>query len=143
MSMLEDIQSLKEKGDFAALSRLIPYTQVLGLECAVEDGLMQTRLAYKESNIGNYQMAVIHGGVVAALLEHAAIFQLFFEMDIQTIPRIINISVDYLRPCRALDTYASAILVKQGKKIANVRVQAWQTDQTRPVAAAHTHFLLS
>lgn len=141
--MLKDIQRLKAQGDFAALNRLIPYAQVIGLECAVEDGVMLTRLDYRESNIGNFQMAVLHGGAVAALLEHAAIFQLFFEMDIQAIPRIINISVDYLRPCRARNTYARATLVKQGQRIANVRVQAWQADPAKPVAAAHAHFLLS
>ncbi|NQU57967.1 MAG: PaaI family thioesterase [Rhodospirillales bacterium] len=141
--MLKDIQRLKAAGDFASLSRLIPYSQVIGLQCAVEDGAMVTRLVHRASNIGNYQMAVLHGGTIAALLEHAAIFQLFFETDIKAIPRIINISVDYLRPSRALDTFASATLVKQGQQIANVRVQAWQTDPTKPVAAAHTHFLLT
>lgn len=141
--MLRDIQKLKAQGDFAALSRLIPYAQVLGLCCQVEDGLMLTRLIHRDSNIGNFQMSSLHGGVVAALLEHAAIFQLLFEVDIQTIPRIINISVDYLRPCRAIETLASATLVKQGQKIANVRVQAWQTDPAKPVAAAHAHFLIS
>lgn len=141
--MLKDIQRLKAAGDYAALSRLIPYAQVIGLQCGLQDGAMITRLVHRESNIGNFQMAVIHGGPVAALLEHAAIFQLFYEMDIKAIPRIINISVDYLRPGRAEDTYASATLIKQGRSIANVRIEAWQSDRARPVAAAHAHFLLS
>ncbi|MBC8268363.1 MAG: PaaI family thioesterase [Rhodospirillaceae bacterium] len=141
--MLKDIQSLKDKGDYSSISNLIPYTRVIGLQCAVEDGAMVTRLRHQDSNIGNYQMAVLHGGTVAALLEHAAIFQLLFELDIKAIPRIINISVDYLRPCRAMDTQASAVLVKQGQRIANVRVQAWQSDPAKPVATAHAHFLLS
>ncbi len=141
--MLGDIQRLKKQGDFAAISRLIPYSKVLGLDCEIENDAILTRLNYLESNIGNFQMKVLHGGTVAALLEHAAIFQLLYEMDIRTLPRIINISVDYLRPSRAQDTFASATIVKQGLRIANVRVQAWQIDPSKPVAAAHAHFLLS
>lgn len=141
--MLDDIQRLKAKGDFAAISRLIPYAQVIGLECEIEDGAILTRLKHRDSNIGNYQTGVLHGGTVAALLEHAAIFQLLYEMDIQALPRIINISVDYLRPGRAQDTFARATLIKQGRRIANVRIQAWQSDPSKPVAAAHAHFLLS
>ncbi|MBT4933089.1 MAG: PaaI family thioesterase [Rhodospirillaceae bacterium] len=141
--MLKDIQRLKEQGDYASISELIPYTRVLGLQCAVEDDAMVTRLRHQDSNIGNYQLGVLHGGTVAALMEHAAIFQLLFELDIKTIPRIINISVDFLRPCRAMDTQASAVLVKQGQRIANVRVQAWQNDPAKLVATAHAHFLLS
>ena len=141
--MLEDIQRLKEQGDFAAISRLIPYSRVIGLECALEDDTIVTRLKHRQSNIGNYQMNFLHGGTVAALLEHAAIFHLLHQMDILTLPRIIKISVDYLRPCRAQDTMASAVLVKQGLRIANVRVRAWQTDPEKPVAAGHAHFLLS
>lgn len=143
MTMLKDIQRLKEEGDFASLSDLVPYAQVIGLKCDVENGAMVTTLGHRPGNIGNYQINALHGGTVAALLEHAAIFQLFFEMEIQAIPRIINISVDYLRPALASDTFASATLVKQGQRIANVRVQAWQGDPNKPVAAAHAHFLLS
>jgi acyl-coenzyme A thioesterase PaaI-like protein len=143
MTMLKDIQRLRAAGDFASLSRLIPYAQVIGLQCAVENGAMVTTLGQRPSNIGNYQISALHGGTVAALLEHAAIFQLFFEIDIKAIPRIINISVDYLRPSLARDTFARATLVKQGQRIANVRVQAWQGDPEKPVAAAHAHFLLS
>ncbi|MBL6932832.1 MAG: PaaI family thioesterase [Rhodospirillales bacterium] len=141
--MLNDIQKLKELGDFAAISKLIPYSAVIGLECEVINNSILTRLKHLESNIGNYQMGFLHGGTVAALLEHAAIFHLLYEMEIQILPRIVNISVDYLRPCTGQDTLASATLIKQGKRIANVRVQAWQTNPARPVAAAHAHFLLS
>ncbi len=141
--MLNDIQKLKELGDFAAISRLIPYSGVIGLECEVINNSILTRLKQLESNIGNYQKEFLHGGTVAALLEHAAIIHLFYEMDIRTLPRIINISVDYLRPCTNRDTLASATVIKQGRRIANVRIHAWQSDPAKPVAAAHAHFLLS
>jgi acyl-coenzyme A thioesterase PaaI-like protein len=59
------------------------------------------------------------------------------------VPKIVNLSVDYLRPALALDTFARGTVIKQGRRVANVRVEAWQNDPARPVAAAHAHFLLS
>jgi acyl-coenzyme A thioesterase PaaI-like protein len=37
---------------------------------------------------------------------------------------------------------ARGTVVKQGRRVANVRVEAWQGDPDRPVAAAHAHFIL-
>jgi uncharacterized protein (TIGR00369 family) len=141
--MLNEIQRLKAQNDFAALSQLISYSSVIGIDCEVIDNEILTRMKNLESNIGNYQMGFLHGGTVAALLEHAAMLHILHKLDILTIPKIINISVDYLRPCTSQDTFASATLIKQGRRIANVRVQAWQKDPAKPVAAAHAHFLLS
>jgi len=141
--MLDNIRKLKEAGDFAAINQLIPYAGVIGLEAVVEDDTIITILRKRDENIGNYVIGAIHGGVVAALLEHAAFLHLLYAMDISTIPRIINLSVDYLRPCLNRDTFARATLVKQGRRIANVRVEVWQDDPARPSAAAHAHFLLT
>jgi len=41
------------------------------------------------------------------------------------------------------DTYARALVYKQGKRVANVRIQAWQDDENRPVACGHAHFLIA
>lgn len=141
--MHQEIQDLKKKGDFAAISRLMPYVDVIGLDCDIQDGSIVARLKHKDTNIGNFQMGFLHGGTVAALLEHAAILHVFHKLDIATMPKIINISVDYLRPCTSQDTFASATLVKQGKRIANLRIQAWQANPAKPVATAHAHFLLT
>lgn len=141
--MLNDIRKFKETGDFAAINKLIPYAGMVGLEAMVEDNTITTVLRKRDENIGNYVIGAIHGGVVAALLEHAAILHLLYAMDITTMPRIINLSVDYLRPCLNRDTFARGTLVKQGRRIANVRVEVWQDDPARPSAAAHAHFLIT
>jgi acyl-coenzyme A thioesterase PaaI-like protein len=58
------------------------------------------------------------------------------------VPKTINITVDYLRSARVADTYARAVITKHGRRVANVQVRAWQGDESRPIAAAHAHFLL-
>ena len=67
---------------------------------------------------------------------------LVWSAETDTIPKIIDLSIDYLRSARPVETYARAIVTKHGRRIANIRAEAWQEDAGRPVAAAHAHFLL-
>ncbi|SDH70163.1 PaaI family thioesterase [Roseospirillum parvum] len=140
--MLERIRTLKAEGRFPEVCALFPYAGFLGIEVAVEGDTLTTRLPFKADNVGNTSLPALHGGVVGGLLEHAAIMELLWRLDPTVPPRIINLSVDYLRPCRAVTTLARAEMVKQGRRIANIRVSAWQDGPDRPVAAAHCHFML-
>lgn len=142
-SLFDRVMALKAAGDFAAISSLIPYSGFVGFELKSEDDQLITLLRCRPSNIGNTTIPAVHGGVVGALLEHAGVMHIIHDCEITRFPKIINISVDYLRPCLGTeDTYARAYLVKQGKSVSNVRVEAWQNDPQRPVAAAHAHFLM-
>ncbi len=139
--MLETILRLKAEGRIADLNEHIPYARFLGITCEADGNGLVTVLRYADRNIGNTDLPALHGGTVAALLEHAALFQLLVELE--SLPKTVNLSVDYLRPCGPRDTFARGRIFKQGRRIANVRVEAWQEDPARPVAAAHAHFLLS
>lgn len=141
--LFERVMALKAAGDFAAISSLIPYSSFVGFELQSQEGQLITILHCRPGNIGNTTIPAVHGGVVGALLEHAAVMHIIHNCEITRFPKIINISVDYLRPCLGTeDTFARAHLVKQGRSISNVRVEAWQSDPERPVAAAHAHFLM-
>lgn len=141
--MLETVAKLKTRGDVAALNDLVPYARAVGIEAYVDGGGLVTVLRFRESNVGNTQIPAVHGGVVGALLEHAAILHLLAETDVKVVPKIINLSVDFLRPCLAADTFARGAVIKQGRRVANVRVQAWQDAADRLVAACHAHFLVA
>ena len=142
--MAESIGKRKEPEDISGLSREIPYAGFIHMDVEIEDGRPLTTLRKDTGNIGNPFVPMIHGGAVGALLEHAALMQLFFELELglERRPKIVNISIDYLRPCLLEDTFAQGIIIRQGRRIANVRVEAWQSDRDRLVAAAHAHFLL-
>ena len=58
------------------------------------------------------------------------------------LPKPIDVSVDYLRPGKPLDVYARGTITRQGSRVANVRVEAWQERRGAPVAALHGHFLI-
>lgn len=140
--LIDQIRKLKQDGNFAAVSALIPYSEIVGFETRyVETGIL-TVLRDLPSNIGNTIISALHGGVIGALMEHAAVMQLLYESDLAAMPRVVNVSIDYLRPGFAGETFARGAVIKQGRRVANVRVEAWQNDPAKPVAAAHAHFLL-
>jgi uncharacterized protein (TIGR00369 family) len=141
--MLKSIATLKQSRDIPAINNLIPYARSVGLEVIVDGDDVLTVLRHRDDNIGNYIIRAIHGGVVGALLEHAAIVHLLAETEAAVVPKIVNLSIDYLRPCMATDTFARGRVIRQGRRVANVRAEAWQESPEKPVAAAHAHFLLA
>ena len=142
--MAESIRKRKEPEDISGLNREIPYAGFIHMDVEIEDGRPLTILRKDTGNIGNPFVPMIHGGAVGALLEHAALMQLLFELELglDRRPKIVNISIDYLRPCLLEDTFARGVIIRPGRRVANVRVEAWQSDRARLVAAAHAHFLL-
>ncbi len=141
-SLAERIAAARASGDLASLTQTTPYTQFLGITLERTDDEFICRLPYRADLIGNPLLPALHGGVIGALLESAAIFHLLWTAGSNAIPKTINLSIDYLRPGRPLDTFARGVATKQGRRVANVRVEAWQEARDRPIAAAHCHFLL-
>lgn len=140
--MLSTVAELRRTGHVQGISDLIPYAGTLGLEVARDARGLITILRFRETNVGNHTLKLIHGGVVGALLEHAAIMHLLLDTEVNVVPKIVNLSVDFLRPVRGEDAFARGIVIRQGRQVANVRAEAWQDDPHKPVAAAHAHFLL-
>ena len=85
----------------------------------------------------------IHGGVLAGFMETAAMIQLMVLLQTPTIPKIVNISFDYLRAGFHRDTFSECSITRQGRRVANVNVRAWQKKRDEPLATARAHFLLS
>ena len=54
----------------------------------------------------------------------------------------MNFSIDYLRAGREQDTYASSHIIREGKRLVNIAIIAWQKDKAEPIASARAHFLL-
>lgn len=140
--MLQTFAEFRRSGNLREIGALIPYAETLGLEVMRDARGLVTVLRFRDTNVGNHTLNLIHGGVVGALLEHAAIMHLVLETEVAVLPKIINLSVDFLRPVRGVDAFARGTVIRQGRQVANVRAEAWQDDPAKPVAAAHAHFLL-
>ncbi|MGH7804565.1 MAG: PaaI family thioesterase [Candidatus Binatia bacterium] len=121
----------------------IPYAKFLGIQ-VVSLGVYRllVKLPFDKKLVGNPMLPALHGGVLGAFLEIVAILQLVKEEEGDGLPKPINLTVDYLRSAGPRDLYGRATITKRGRRVANVRVEAWQEDPERPVAAAHGHFLM-
>jgi acyl-coenzyme A thioesterase PaaI-like protein len=120
----------------------VPYAVFLGIRAELRDGEILFILPENRKLIGNPTLPALHGGVIGAFMEQAGAFHLIAKMEQPALPKIINFSLDYLRPARLRETYAQCTLTRQGRLIANVTVTAWQEQSEQPNAIARAHFLL-
>jgi uncharacterized protein (TIGR00369 family) len=125
-----------------ALSR-IPYARFLGVRAELKGDELTLVLPFQEHLVGNPMLPALHGGVVGAMMELAALTQLAITSKNAKTAKTIDIGVDYLRSARPVNTFARARVVKIGRRIANVQVEAWQAERSQPVAALHGHFLMA
>jgi acyl-coenzyme A thioesterase PaaI-like protein len=141
-TLVEHLAEAKRLGEPARLTELIPYARWVGISMRNVTGELLGHLTYSDMLIGNAALPALHGGTLGALLESTAIFQLLWDAETVVLPKTIDITVDYLRSGRPVDTWAKGIITRQGRRVANVRAEAWQEDRQRPIAIAHGHFLI-
>lgn len=142
-SLVETIRGAKADGKPELLASIIPFARWMGISLRHQDDELLGVLAFSDRIIGNPALPAIHGGALGALLESTAIFQLLWDAETVFLPKTIDLTVDYLRSARPTDTFARGIVTRQGRRVANVRAEAWQEDRDRPVAIAHGHFLIT
>lgn len=141
--MMRDIMlQARLSGEYQAAIDSVPYTKMLGMTCMALGDELIFKLPANERNIGNPLLPAIHGGVLGGFMESAATFHIAFCSDIEHLPKIVDFSLDYLRSARVIDTFAKCDVIRQGKRVANVQVTAWQSSPDKPITTARAHFLL-
>lgn len=167
MKLAAGIRAAQASGDLKPLIGMVPYFRWLGLRAewreknhdgkhggnhgGKQDGGKEgeqgseiiTILPFQDMLIGNPMLPALHGGVTGALLESAAMVSLIGTMKQPNLPRIINFTVEYLRPGRPEDCFATGIVTKQGRRVATVRAMAWQRDREKLFATASAHFMMT
>lgn len=140
--LVERLAAAKAAGDLHGLMDLIPYAKFLGLGGRVDGGELIVTMTFGPHLVGNPALPALHGGTLGALLESTAIFELLYRAESIVLPKTITITVDYLRSAATVDTHARGTITRHGRRVANVTVEAWQDDRTKPVATAVAHFLV-
>ncbi len=91
-----------------------------------------------------------HGGATAGLLEAAgyAALRVALERDERrhgSQPQLkpINITVQYLTAGKQKQTFALGRITRLGRRNANLTVEAWQDDGSRPIATAVMNILMA
>ena len=126
------------------LARLFasPYVQRLDVRYDGHGDELTCILPYKDALVGNPLIPALHGGAIGAFMEITASAGLMAATELAALPKPIDVAVDYLRPARPQDVYARAAITRQGSRVANVRVEAWQERRAAPIATLHGHFLV-
>ena len=140
--LLQGFHRARQSGDFSELCQCIPYARKIGMACQADQGSALFILPGNDRNIGNPMLPAIHGGVIGGFMEMAAAMHLMLFMDEPGVPRVIDFSLDYLRPGKVVDTFARCEVTRQGNRVANVSVIAWQKDTSTPIATGRAHFKL-
>jgi uncharacterized protein (TIGR00369 family) len=120
----------------------VPYVRFLGMRVELAGDEMTAVLPFAQHLVGNPMIPALHGGVIGAFLEMTALAQLSLAQPARRAPKTIDITIEYLRSAKPVDTYARAIVRKLGRRVANVQVEAWQESRAQPVAGMTGHFLL-
>ena len=113
----------------------LPYARFLGLASAQDGDVLTVTMPFADKLIGNPVLPALHGGSTAAMLELTAVAQVALLYPRLKLPRPINVTVAYLRSGRPVDVHARARISKAGKRVAHVQAEAWQDDESQPIAA--------
>ena len=142
MSALEVVVAdARESGDYDRVLDALPYARFTGMRARLEAGRVRLRLPFAPILVGNTRMPAFHGGMVGAALETVALLQLVHEKGLP-FAKTIDFTVDYLRLARAEELYAYAEVQRLGRRVANVRMSAYQQRLEEPVALGRGNFLL-
>jgi len=144
MTFEEIVRQGHETQDYRPVVEAVPYAQLIGLDFQRFGNDVIFRLPDNDSNIGNPILPAVHGGVVGGFMELSAALHLLMMLDTPAMPKIVDFSLDYLRAVRGgRDTFAECQVIRQGSRVANVIINAWQTKREEAVATARAHFLLA
>jgi len=142
MNFADTRADIRQHADWNRLPQAAPFARMLQLRVDVRDASFTCVLPYEKRLIGNPMVPALHGDAIGGFLECAGILHLLWSTDAPDIPKAISFGIDYRLSCRAQDTYATVCVVKLGKRVSNLRVEAWQTTPDKPVAVASMNMLM-
>lgn len=122
-----------------------PHARAIGL--ALENaarGHAWLTLPYQSMFVGDIRTGVMHGGVITALLDHAAGAAVQVTQPIQAAIATLDLRIDYMKPAASgVAVRAHAHCYKMTKNIAFVRAIAYQNGEDDLIANAAATFMLS
>lgn len=125
--------------------RLPAYARALGIRVSeIEDGMPVLTVEFGPTVEGRPQH--YHGGATAGLLEnagYAALRTVLNEQGRDAQLKPVNITVQYLSAGKSQASFARGRITRIGRRNANVTVEAWQDDRSRPIASAVMNILLA
>lgn len=142
MSLVRAATALRPGGRGVALD-MLPYAALLDIRADRDGDEVALVMPFHERLVG--APGRLHGGVVAGLLELAAVARLLVALEDEApLPslHLITCTVDYLREGGSRATHATATVIRRGRRVANLHAAAWQSDPDKPIATARLNYRL-
>ncbi|UUX97366.1 PaaI family thioesterase [Aquabacterium sp. J223] len=143
MTLAATLVRARFANDWSVLVQAMPFARFLDLRVAVERDEFVCTLPFDPQLIGNPRLPALHGGATGGFLECAGLLYIAWARGGASWATTIDLHVDYLRSGQPRDTHAGVVVVKQGRRLVNLRVEAWQTHRDEPIALAQLHFHLN
>ncbi len=133
----------------------MPFNQELGLQLqCFEQDYAQLTFNNQEKLVGNLAQRILHGGVIAAVLDVAAglvcVGNCLMRYETLTQERLsqdlskmgtIDLRVDYLRPGRGEHFIATSRILRGGNKVSVARVELHNQDDIHIASATATYLV--
>ena len=120
------------------------YARALGISIHdIEDGVPVLTVDFGPNVEGRPNH--YHGGATAGLLEnagYAALRARLIEDGREAKLQPVNITVQYLSAGKSETSFAKGRITRLGRRNANLTVEAWQSDRSRPIASAVMNILM-
>jgi acyl-coenzyme A thioesterase PaaI-like protein len=142
MKFAEILTRCRVTNDWAPLVESIPFARFLNLRIDVKGDAFTCILPFDQKLIGNPVLPALQGGATGGFLECAGLFYLLLQTETRSLPKTIDFNIDYLCTGLPQDTYANVVMVKQGRRVVNLRIKAWQSSPDKPIALGHGNFML-
>ena len=124
---------------------LPPYARALDMEISDISGVAPV-IAMPYGTKVQGRPGFLHGGAISGLLEMSAVAAIHAALKARgndASIKQVNVTIDFMRGGVDHMTYAVGTVTRLGRTMANVEARAWQDDDSKPIAMAHMHYLIS
>lgn len=123
----------------------LPFSKALAMKMEqMGDGRAVVSMPYSEALVGDPATGVIHGGAVSALMDTCGGAAVMSHPQAQSATATLDLRIDYMRPATPGDRItAKAHCYHVTRSVAFIRAEAFDADETRPVAAATGAFTVA
>lgn len=127
-------EALTLEGLRHVIEEIIPFNRLIGFRLTAADreaGSVELALEVKDEHIGNAVRHMVHGGLLAALVDSAAGAAVALTLDdVSQAPSVatIDMRVDFLRPARGRAISATAKIMRSGRSVVVVRTDVHDED---------------
>ena len=134
--------SQAEKERLHEIIKAIPFVQLLGLELEnIERGTATLRLELRDELLRNG--GIIHGGVIASLIDSASAFAVMSQLEPGKSTTTIDLTIQYLRPLTRGVARAHARVLRAGRRVAVVSVDVTNDAEVLAATALTSYLVLS